>query len=143
MKRILVIDDDPPVARIVKAALDIVKVEHVLDYCNDGGQGRAKAAQGAYDLICLDLSMPFMDGFEALGEMKRNPKSAQIPVVVITGEQEPEIHQRVMELGAAAIVTKPFEPMQLGSILQQVWAGEEPEPPRGTSPGGGLRPLGT
>jgi CheY-like chemotaxis protein len=62
---------------------------------------------------------------------------------VITGAQEPEVHQRVMELGAAAIVTKPFEPMQLAGVLQQVLAGDEPEPPRGTSPGGGLRPLGT
>jgi len=143
MKRILVIDDDPPVARLVKAALDMVRLEHALDYCSDGGQGRAKAAEGGYDLICLDLSMPFMDGFEALGEMKRNPKSAQIPVVVITGAQEPEVPQRVMELGAAAIVTKPFAPRQLVGVLQQVLAGEEPEPPRGTTPGGGLRPLGT
>ena len=143
MKRILVIDDDPPVARMIEVALEMARVEHVLDYCSDGGQGRAKAAQGGYDLICLDLSMPFMDGFEALGEMKRNPKSAQIPVVVITGAHEPEVHQRVMELGAAAIVTKPFEPMQLAGVLQQVLVGEEPEPPRGTSPGGGLRPLGT
>ena len=143
MKRILVIDDDPPVARIVKAALDIAKVEHVLDYCSDGGQGRAKAAQGGYDLICLDLSMPFMDGFEALGEMKRNPKSAQIPVVVITGAQEPEVRQRVMELGAAAIVTKPFDPMQLAGVLQQVLAGGQVQPPPSAAPGGGLRPLGT
>ena len=48
-----------------------------------------------------------------------------------------------MAAGCDAIVTKPFEPMQLGSLLQQVLRGEEPEPPRGTSPGGGLRPLGT
>jgi chemosensory pili system protein ChpA (sensor histidine kinase/response regulator) len=143
MKRILVIDDDPPVARIVKAALDIVKVEHTLDYCSDGGQGRAKAAQGGYDLICLDLSMPFMDGFEALGEMKRNPKSAQIPVVVITGAQEPEMRQRVMELGAAAVFAKPFEPVHLGHLLQRVLAGEQVQPPPSASPGARLRPLGT
>ena len=123
MQRILVSDDDAPVARIVKAALDIIKVEHALDYCSDGGQGRAKAAQGGYNLICLDLSMPFMDGFEALGEMKRNPKSAQIPVVVITGAQEPEIRHRVMELGAAAVFTKPFEPVHLGHLLQHILAG--------------------
>jgi len=123
MKRILVIDDDPPVARIVKAALDIVKVEYALDYCSDGGQGRAKAAPGGYDLICLDLSVPFMDGFDALGEMKRNPKSALIPAVVITGAQEPEIRHRVMELGAAAVFTKPFEPVCLGHLLQHTLAG--------------------
>jgi CheY-like chemotaxis protein len=129
MKRILVIDDDPPVALIIKAALDIVKVEHALDYCSDGGQGRLKAAQGGYDLICLDLSMPFMDGFEALGEIKRNPKSAQIPVVVITGAQEPEIRRRVMELGAAAVFTKPFDPVRLGYLLQPILAGGQVQPP--------------
>ncbi len=77
--------------------------------------------------------MPFMDGFEALGEIKRNPKSAQVPVVVITGEHEPEVHQRVMKLGAAAIVIKPFEPLYLAKVLQQVLAREESEPPRGAS----------
>ena len=117
------IDDDPPVARMIEVALEMARVEHVLVYCSDGGQGRAKAAQGGYDLICLDLAMPFMDGFEALGEMKRNPKSAQIPVVVITGAQEPEIRHRVLELGAAAVFTKPFEPVHLGYLLQHILAG--------------------
>ena len=143
MKKVLVIDDDAHIARLVKAALDIVKVEHALDYCSDGGQGRGKALRGGYDLICLDLSMPFMDGFEALEEIKQHSKSAHIPVVVITGEQEPEVHQRVMKLGAAAIVTKPFEPLYLAEILQQVLAGQEPEPPHGAGPGSDLRRLGT
>jgi CheY-like chemotaxis protein len=57
--------------------------------------------------------------------MKRNPKSAQIPIVVIIGAQEPEIRHRVMELGAAAVFTKPCEPMHLGHLLQQILAGRQ------------------
>jgi len=143
MNRILVIDDDPIISRLVKAALDIAKVEHGIDYSSDGGQGMVRTSKGGYDLICLDLTMPFMDGFEALEEIKRKPQSAQIPVVVITGVQETDVHQRVMALGAAAIVTKPFNPTEFADVLQQVLAGEKPTPPQSRGPGGGMRHLGT
>lgn len=85
MKRILVIDDEPVVAQLIGLALQKANLEHTLDYCSDGGQGRVKAAEGIYDLIALDLAMPLMDGIAALEEIKRNPRSASIPVVVITG----------------------------------------------------------
>jgi len=142
MKRILVIDDEPFVARLIAAALKVADIQHSLDYCSDGGQGRAKAAGGQYDLITLDLAMPLMDGVEALGEMKRNPRSARIPVVVVTAQHDPALHQRAMELGAAALITKPFQLEQLGDILRRVLAGEEVEPPASAGPGPGLRPLG-
>ena len=129
MKSILVIDDDPSIARLVSAALDKTDVTHRIDYCSDGGQGRAKAAQGQYDLIALDLAMPFMDGVEALEEIKRNPKSAQIPVVVITGLKDPALHAKVEQLGAIATVTKPFKVWDLVSIFRLVFAGNQSKPP--------------
>ena len=124
MKRVLVIDDEPLVARSITQVLKQANLECRLDYCSDGGQGRAKAAQGQYDLITLDLGMPFMDGIEALEEMKRNPKSAEIPVIVVTGKSDPALHQRAMDLGAAAVVTKPFSVWQLGNTIRLVFAGE-------------------
>jgi CheY-like chemotaxis protein len=142
MKRVLVIDDEPYVARLIGAALKVAQVEHSLEYCSDGGQGRAKAAQGGYDLVALDLAMPLMDGIEALQEIKRNPKSASIPVIVVTAQHDPALHQRAMELGAAALITKPFQLEQLGDIFRRVLAGEAVEPPD-AGPGQGLRPLGT
>jgi CheY-like chemotaxis protein len=142
MKKILVIDDEAPVARLIGAALNSAGVEHTLDYCSDGGQGRTKAAQGQYDLITLDLHMPLMGGIEALREMKQSPKSAAIPVIVITAQQDSAFHKRAKELGAAAVVTKPFRPDDLGSILAQVLAGAEVElpAPRGEQDDE-LRPL--
>ena len=143
MKKVLVIDDEPPVARLIAAALKSAGVEHSLDYCSDGAQGRAKAAQGQYDLITLDLHMPLMGGVEALREMKRDPKSAHIPVVVVTGQHDPAFHKRVMELGAAALITKPFQIDQLGTILGQVLAGEHIEPVASPDQDSDLRPLDT
>jgi CheY-like chemotaxis protein len=125
VKRVLVVDDDPAVARLVSAALARAEVEHQVDYCSDGGQARTKAAQEQYDLIALDLAMPFMNGVEALEEMKRNPKSAQTPVVVITALQDPALHSQVKQLGAVATVTKPFKVWDLVSIFRLVFAGDQ------------------
>ena len=142
MKKILVIDDDPPVARLIGAALTASGVEHTLDYCSDGAQGRTKAAQGNYDLITLDLHMPLMGGVEALQEMKRSPKSADIPVVVVTGQKDPAFHDRAREFGAAAVVTKPFTVNELGIVLTQALAGAKVIGPPSPSQDSGLRPLG-
>ena len=138
MKRVLVIDDDPAIARLVQTALWNADVEHTLEYCSDGSQGRLMAARGGYDLITLDLAMPFMDGTEALREMRGNPKSASIPTVVITALEDAQLHQQVKELGAAAVITKPFEIWELVSILKLVMAGQEVKPP--TPPGEGDAP---
>ncbi len=141
MKKILVIDDEPPVARLIGAALKAADIEHTIDYCSDGALGRTKAAHGQYDLITLDLLMPLMGGLEALRELKQNPNSASIPVVIVTAQKDPEFHRRAIELGAAALITKPFEINDLAAILAQLLAGEQVELPPGM-PGSDLRPLG-
>jgi len=142
MKKILVIDDEPPVARLIAEALNAAEVEHTLDYFSDGGQGRVKAAQGDYDLIALDLAMPFMDGIEALTEMKQNPKTANIPVIVVTGVTDPQLHQKAMALGAAALIVKPFRTRELADTFEQVLSGEQVGPPPPGRPGSGLSRLG-
>ncbi len=142
MKRILVVDDDPPVARLIAAALKAAGVEHTLDYCSDGAQGRAKAAQGRYDLITLDLHMPLMGGVEAIREMKRNPKSAHIPVIVITAQKDPAFHKQAMKFGATTLVSKPFKIEELRTILGRVLAGEPVEAPEIEEEESGLRRLG-
>ncbi|UCC67658.1 MAG: response regulator [Armatimonadota bacterium] len=141
MKRILVIDDEPPVARLVTAALNTAGVQHSVEYCGDGAQGRTKAARGGYDLITLDIHMPLMGGVEALREAKRSPKSAHIPIVVITGQQDPMFRRRVMKFGAATLVTKPFEIEELGKILSQVLSGEYAEPSAIGDQDPDIRPL--
>jgi len=142
MKKILVIDDEPPVARLISAALKSADVAHGLDYCSDGAQGRAAAAQGQHDLITLDLHMPLMGGIEALRELKHDPKSAHIPVVVVTAQKDPVFHKRAMECGAAALITKPFQLQEVGAVLARILVGEQVAPPEGADQDSDLRALG-
>ncbi len=128
MKKILVIDDEPTVAHLIAAALRSAGIQHTIDYCSDGAQGRRKAARGGYDLITLDRNMPVMTGDQALREIKRNRRCASVPVVVITAQKDPDFHEHVVELGAAALIVKPFHPRDLGAILQRILAGEPPDP---------------
>jgi CheY-like chemotaxis protein len=140
MKKILVIDDEAPIARLIATVLKSADIEHTMDYCSDGAQGKIKAAQGEYDLITLDINMPLMDGVEALEEMKGNPKSAAIPVVVITADDDPDLHARLLGAGAAAVVTKPAPAEDLGKLLTQILSDADIRPLSGLDDPG-LRPL--
>jgi DNA-binding response OmpR family regulator len=132
MKRILVIDDEPVVARLVGAALAQAGVAHNVDYCNDGGQGRLKAVATRYDLIVLDIAMPLMGGVEALSEIKHDARSAETPVVVLTGLGDPLLQRTVLDLGAAALIRKPVQAQELGALLDRLLSTQPDD----------LRPLG-
>ncbi len=123
MARVLVIDDDPLIPRLVGAALKENQLDHSIEYCSDGGQGRLKAAGGGYDLIVLDLNMPFMDGVAALEDMKLNPKSAATPVIVLTALTDSAVLSKVKTLGAVAVIHKPFQHWDLANAVRLVLAG--------------------
>jgi len=121
MKKVLTIDDEPYVARLLRTVLKEAWGEDVdLDWAADGGIGKVKAATGDYDLITLDIGMPLMGGLEALAEIKRNPRSAQTPVVVITGLDDPALPRQAHSLGAAGFVRKPFSVEELKRIIHDI-----------------------
>lgn len=57
--------------------------------------------------ICLDINMPGADGTEVLAFLKREPQFEKVPVIIITSDDQPETRNKVMKLGAAALVLKP------------------------------------
>jgi len=62
------------------------------------------------DLILLDVEMPGMSGHEAIGEIKADPQTAEIPVIFLTGKDDPEDELLGLSLGAVDYITKPFSP---------------------------------
>lgn len=140
MKKVLVIDDELSVARLIRAALTVAGVPYSLEFCTDGGQGRVKATQAQYDLITLDLAMPLVDGIETLERIKQDPRSASAPVVVVTALTDPAIHYRARELGAAAVLTKPFQLWELVSLFRLLLAGAQAETGDDRRPGLGYHP---
>ena len=71
-------------------------------------------------LITLDINMPGVDGFEVLGYLRREPRLLNVPVIVITSDDQPETAQRAMKGGASAIVIKPVMPDILEETLKKI-----------------------
>jgi len=59
------------------------------------------------NFICLDINMPGVNGTEVLGFLRREPRLKNVPVLVITSDDQPETHQKVMKLGATDLIIKP------------------------------------
>lgn len=108
---VLVIDDCDDVHRLLSARLRNEAMELVCE--TEGVVGIERAHQLDPSLIVLDLDMPCMDGFEVLRRLKDDSKTAQIPVIVLSGMQSPNDKVTAFDLGAVDYVTKPFDLMEL------------------------------
>jgi two-component system response regulator MprA len=104
--RVLLIDDDPALVRMIRLALLSDGLDVVT--ASDGMQGLDVVAQDDFDMIVLDLQMPIMDGREFYREYRAREGKAPIILLSAYGAQEARA-----ELGAEAAVTKPFDPVVL------------------------------
>jgi CheY-like chemotaxis protein len=90
----------------------------ICTFAEDGSAAILKARSGPIDLIILDLAMPIMSGWEFLREIKRDPITASIPVVVITAHGQSGTAAEVSELGAQGYLEKPFRRDQLLALVE-------------------------
>jgi len=104
--RILVVDDEPAIRRVFREYL--MTLGHVVETAADGFEARRKIELDI-DLVLLDLTMPGMDGFELLREVRGNPKYDEIPLVVVTALAGVKERLMALELGANDFLTKPVE----------------------------------
>jgi CheY-like chemotaxis protein len=116
-QRVLVVEDDPSTRELLSAALGKRQFEVLT--AGDGKRGLAMAREERPGLILLDLRLPSMDGFEVLQVLKRDPETAAIPVIAMTGSEGLKVgaRARVLALGAADFVTKPFD---LDMLIQEI-----------------------
>ncbi len=70
-------------------------------------------------LICLDINMPGVDGFEVLGYLRREPRLAGVPVLVITSDDQPETRTQALQAGAQEVIIKPVMPDTLEAALRK------------------------
>jgi PAS domain S-box-containing protein len=106
--KVLVVDDDRDTRDLLQTALEQRGFSVVLT--SSGKRALTLARQEHPDLILLDLKLPGMDGYEVLQRLKSIPETADIPVVIITGSLTDEElkQQKLLSLGAARFMTKPF-----------------------------------
>jgi DNA-binding response OmpR family regulator len=110
-RKILVVDDDPDIYIIVQTNLEAAGYEVV--GASNGAEGLRKVREENPDLVILDVLMPEMDGWEVLAQIEADPRTAGMPVIMLTCKSEDTDILRGLEEGAVEYVTKPFYPENL------------------------------
>jgi CheY-like chemotaxis protein len=104
--RMIFVEDDPLNRRVVRDMLKVVNIE--MDEAEDGETGLKKIAEGAFDIILMDLRMPGMDGLTAIKLLRQMPAPVgQTPVIVITADTATDLKARCQEAGANDVIVKP------------------------------------
>ncbi|MFA0732276.1 MAG: hypothetical protein LKKZDAJK_000929 [Candidatus Fervidibacter sp.] len=124
-KRVLVVDDERHIVRLVQVNLERQGYEVLTAY--DGVECLEKAKAEKPDLIVLDVMMPRMDGFEALQRLKSDPETSQIPVIMLTARAQDRDVLQGYQYGADLYLTKPFSPLELISLVKRVFESQEEE----------------
>jgi PleD family two-component response regulator len=107
MPRILVIDDDPAISELVSINLEMAGYD--VNLASDGIKGQALAVQLQPDLIMLDLMLPKVDGFTVCQRLRRDDRTADIPVLMLTALDQTADKVGGFNAGADDYMTKPFE----------------------------------
>jgi DNA-binding response OmpR family regulator len=126
LAKIVVIEDD-------LTFLDLLRVHlsgagHEVLTAEDAVLGLRAIIANAPELILLDLSVPYMDGFEMLKALRSDPSTRNIPVIVLTGRGDDETYTRARELGAAQLLTKPVERDLLIKAIDGQLGSRSPHP---------------
>ena len=118
-KTILTVDDSRTIREMLKLALG--GAGHTVIQADDGMNGvDALQAAGTVDVIITDINMPRMDGFSFIDHVRRDPRNAAIPILVLTTESEPAKKQRARDAGGTGWIVKPFDPAKLLAAVRRV-----------------------
>ena len=116
--RVLVIDDEGPIRLLVRVNLEAAGMD--VYEAENGLTGIEVAQRETPDVILLDVMMPGMDGWEAFGALSGDQRTANIPVVFLTARAELRDQARGLELGGVDYVTKPFDPLELAPLIDDL-----------------------
>lgn len=109
--RILIIEDSALTSRLLRAALE--DISDNIELAHDGQDGLTAIRADLPDLIILDLWLPTLDGWSVLQRTREDPRSAMVPVMVITGFGGESNRRRAEAAGANAFLSKPFSRAEL------------------------------
>lgn len=120
MKTILLADDSITIQKVVE--LTFSEADYRVICVSTGGQALKKVAEARPDIVLLDVIMPEKNGYEVCEQLKRNPSTRGIPVLLLTGTFEPFDKKRADAAGANGHVTKPFESQVLIGKVEELIA---------------------
>ena len=118
-RKILIIDDDDDIREVAALSLESVAGWDVVT-ANSGAQGLARAIEHQPDAILLDVMMPGMDGPTTFRELRKNPATDKIPVLLLTAKVQNSDQRRFADLGVESVLFKPFDPLTLAEQIAAV-----------------------
>ena len=118
MSRILVIDDDFNLLQMVKLMLE--RVGHQVEISKEGAKGLELAAETKPDLAIIDVMMPGLSGYDVVRKLREDPRTARIPIVILTARSQPMDKEMALQAGANAFLSKPVTAQDLTERVDAV-----------------------
>ena len=119
-QRILIIDDEDDIREVAGVSLEAIGGYEVLT-ASSGAEGIAIATAERPDAVILDVMMPEMDGPTTFGRLQKADATRDIPVILLTAKVQAADRRQLDQLGVAAVLSKPFDPLtlphQVASVL--------------------------
>ncbi len=119
--KILVCDDERHIVRLIQVNLERQGWEVVTAY--DGKEGLEKVKSEKPGLMVLDVMMPYMDGFEVLKSIRKEPETEKLPVIMLTAKAQDKDVFEGYHYGADMYLTKPFNPRELVTFVKRIAEG--------------------
>jgi two-component system, OmpR family, phosphate regulon response regulator PhoB len=126
MHKILIVEDEHDIAELI--AFNLKRAGYEVCMAHDGIEGTSIAMRERPSLIILDLMLPGRDGFGVFRELRRDARTASIPVIMLTARAQTEDRIQGLEIGADDYLTKPFSPKELLLRIQAVLKRSEGPP---------------
>jgi DNA-binding response OmpR family regulator len=124
--RVLIVDDEAPIRLLCRVNLEAEGM--TVSEAADGRTGLERAREELPDVVLLDVMMPGLDGWKVAEKLLEDERTRGIPIVFLTARAEMRDRERGIDLGGIDYVTKPFNPVELASLvtdlLERVARGE-------------------
>ncbi|MBL7070738.1 MAG: response regulator [Candidatus Omnitrophica bacterium] len=121
LRKVLIIDDEKEFCEVVRMYLEMtLKSNFQVSIAYDGKEGVKLAKAIRPDLILLDIVMPIMDGFKVLEQLKRDPATMSIPVVMLSAKVDAEAKLRALQLYNDEYITKPVAMLALKAKVEEI-----------------------
>ena len=122
-RKILTCDDEKHIVRLIQVNLERQGYEVITAF--NGAECLEKVKEDRPDLIVLDVMMPEMSCFEVLDNVKKDPETENIPVIMLTARAQDSDVLRGWQSGVECYLTKPFNPMELIAFVKRIFSMEE------------------
>jgi CheY-like chemotaxis protein len=118
-RAVLVVDDDPFIRKLIATTLEDVSAFE-LHEAADGVEALEVARRERPTLVFLDVDMPLLDGIDACSALRAEQSTSDATIVMLTASQGDSVERRAEEAGADLFLTKPFSPLDLLRLVDQL-----------------------